>query len=296
MKAEAQLLDRLTTPLHRLLLIAAVAAMSLALLAPPLWAQTSSAFSQGDDPLEINAEQGIEWRRDENVYVARGNARAASGDLEVFADVLTAHYRELPEGGTEIYRIDANGNVRIVSPNETVYGDNGVYDLEQEVMVLVGNDLRLVGPTDTITARDSLEYWETKKVAVARGNAVAVRDDKRIRADVLSAYFEPDSNGKLNLERIDAQGNVEVATPTEFATGNQGVYFVPQEIATLTGEVKITRAENQMNGQYAEVNLATGISRLLAAPPGQSVREGPGRVQGLILPRATGDSDTQTTN
>ena len=42
--------------------------------------------------------------------------------------------------------------------------------------------------TDVVTARDSLEWYDQKQVAVARGDAVAVRDDaKRIRADVLTA-------------------------------------------------------------------------------------------------------------
>ncbi len=52
-------------------------------------------------------------------------------------------------------------------------------------------------------------------------------------------------------------------------------------MAELFGAVKITRGQNQLNGGYAEVNLATGVSRLLAAPPG-GVAEG--RVRGLLVP------------
>jgi lipopolysaccharide export system protein LptA len=40
--------------------------------------------------------------------------------------------------------------------------------------------------------------------------------------------------------------------------------------------VRITRGQNQLNGTRAEVNLKTGISRLL---PGRS-----GQVHGLIVP------------
>jgi len=132
-----------------------------------------------------------------------------------------------------------------------VYGDRGAYDVPNGVLVLVGDDLRLEGQQDKITARDSLEYWETKNMAVARGDAVAVREDKRIQADVLSAHFEPDAAGDLVLTRIDAFGDVRIATATEFARGERGVYYVDREFATLTGSVKITREENQMNGEYA---------------------------------------------
>ncbi len=248
----------------------------------PTAAQGLKGLQSGDQPLEINAEEGIEWRRNEQLYIARGNAQAIRGELTLYADVMTAHYGETGTGGTDIDRIDVEGNVRIVSPSQTVYGDRGAYDVPNGVLVLVGDDLRLVSKNDVITARDSLEYWEAKSMAVARGDAVAVRDDKRIQADVLSAIFAPDSEGELALTRIDAFGNVRIATATDFARGDRGVYYVDREFATLSGAVKITREENQMNGEYAEINMKTGVSRLLAGAPGSKPTT---RVRGLLVPK-----------
>ncbi len=258
-------------------------AVPLSLFLPaPAPAQGIAGLTGGDEPLEINADQGIEWRRNEQTYVARGNASATRGKISVFADVLIAHYRPVPGRASEIDRIDAEGNVRIVSPTETIYGDRGAYDVVNGVLVLVGKDLRLVGEKDLITARDSLEYWEKRQVAVARGDAVAVREDKRIRADVLTAHFEPAANQDLQLTKVDAFGNVRVNTATEFARGDRGVYYVERQFATLSGSVKITREDNQLNGEYAEVDMASGVSRLLAAPPGSASTT---RVQGLIVPK-----------
>ena len=261
--------------------------VALALLWPlvlgvPAAAQGLKGLQSGDQPLEINAQEGIEWRRNEQLYIARGNAEAIRGELTVYADVMTAHYGETEAGGTDIDRIDLEGNVRIVSPTETIYGDRGVYDVPNGVLVLVGDDLRLVGETDTITARDSLEYWEQKNMAVARGDAVAVREGKRIQADVLSAHFTPDAGDDLVLTRIDAFGNVRIVTATDFARGERGVYYVDREFATLSGAVKITREDNQMNGEYAEIDMKTGISRLLAGAPGTKSKS---RVQGLLVPK-----------
>ncbi|MEE9209684.1 MAG: LptA/OstA family protein [Kiloniellales bacterium] len=251
-------------------------------------AQGLKGLQSGDEPLEINAEEGIEWRRNEQLYIARGNAEAIRGDLTVYADVMTAHYGKTEAGNSDIDRIDVVGNVRIVSPTETVYGDRGVYDVANGVLVLVGDDLRLESAQDTISARDSLEYWELKRMAVARGDAVAVRADKRIRADVLSAHFEPDAADNLVLTRIDAYGNVRISTATEFASGDRGVYYVEREFATLTGSVKITREDNQLNGQYAEIDMKTGVSRLLAGPPGTKITA---RVRGLIVPKRKPKTD-----
>lgn len=263
----------------------ALACFSLA-AALPAAAQSVTATQDGArGPLEINADQGIEWRRDINQYIARGNARAAQNNLEVYADILIAHYREAATGGTEIYQVDAEGNVVVVSPGERVYGDLGRYDVDRGLVVLWGENLRLETPEEVISARESLEYWEDQQIAVARGEAVAVREDKRLTADTLTAHFVPDANGKMIIERVDGLGNVQISTPTDFVRGDKGVYYVGKQLATLSGAVKITRGDNQLNGAYAEVDLETGISRLLSGPPGSKG----GRVRGILVPRRKPD-------
>ena len=247
----------------------------------------------GGAPLEIEADRGIEWHRKAKQYIARGNARAARGSLEIFADLLTAHYRQGTSGKSEIYRIDAEGSVRMVSPGEAAYADKAVYQVEKGLLVLTGRDLRLETAQDLVRARDSLEYWEHQQVAVARGAARATRDDREIAADILTAYFAPDAQDRLQLDIVRADGNVRIATPTEFARGDGGVYYVAQQIATLKGAVKITRGESQLNGEYAEVDLESGVSRLLGAPPGQP---GDARVRGLLVPEekpAEGESPAE---
>ena len=54
---------------------------------------------------------------------------------------------------------------------------------------MTGRNLKLTTPQDVLTARDSLEYWAQKHMAVARGNAVVLTNDgKRVAADTLVAY------------------------------------------------------------------------------------------------------------
>lgn len=263
----------------------ACALVALLLLPPavaaPAHGQNLLSFGSGEEPVEITAEEGIEWRRKEKVYIASGKARAARGEIELFGDILSAFYRDGADGSTEIYRVEAHGNVRILSPNERVYGDDGYYDVERGVVTLTGKALRLETGGDSITANESLEYWEAKQLAVARGGAVASRGDKSLSADLLVGHFRKDDEGRLVLSQVDAEGQVEISTPTDFVTSKSGVYHVDKELAELIGNVKITRGEAQLNGEYAEVNLATGVSRLLAAPPGG---EPDSRVRGLIVP------------
>jgi lipopolysaccharide export system protein LptA len=246
-------------------------------------AQSISSFAGGNKPLEIQAEEGIEWRRKEQLYIARGKARAVHGDVTVLAEVMSAHYAKDAEGNSAIDQVEIVGNVVIEAPNGKAFGDRGIYELAKGTFILFGNDLRLESGADRVTARDSLEYWEAERQAIARGDARATREDKEIRADLLIAFFEPGEATDFKLARIEAQGNVAIKTATEFAKGARGVYYVDREFATLSGDVKITRDGNQLNGEYAEVDLASGVSRLLASAPDGTV--GTDRVHGLIQPK-----------
>ncbi len=263
------------------------AALALAVLlsATPLPAAAQGfdfASRAGDGPVEVVADNGIEWHQDRRVFIARGNATAARASVTVTADVLTAHYREVG-GRTDIWRLDAEGDVVIRTPTETATGASATYDVDSGRMVLKGAP-RLVTPTDTVTASESLEYTEGTRVAVARGDAVASRDDKRIRSDVLTARFVDDGKGSLVLGQADASGNVVLTTAQDVVTGDEGHYDAESGIATLSGSVKITRDDNQLNGGYAQVNLKTGISKLFAAAPGTAGKRQ--RVQGLFVPES----------
>jgi lipopolysaccharide export system protein LptA len=300
-------------------------------------------------PITITANDGIEWQQVQQEVIARGNATAVRGNVTVVADRLIAFYRkkapaadapapaapatpatpakaagsasDQPDAtdtsGTEIFRLRAEGNVHIFTTTDQAQGDVAVYDIDQSVMVMTGHDLKLTTPNEVLTARDTMEYWTQKHMAVARGNAVAVtKDARRIAADVLVAYTAdtsapaqgapsapakpappPPAAGAANttagsgddlaqsgkLEKVEAFGHVSVRTPTDIATGDRAVYVPDTGIARLAGNVHITRGQNQLNGQEAEVNMKTGISRLL--------RGGDKRVAGLVVPNDASSRD-----
>ncbi len=255
-------------------------------LVSPAQPQTlSQEGDQGSPPIEVEAENGIEWQREKKVVLARGNARAIRGDTEVRADVLSAHYRELSNGNSEIWRLEADGNVQISSPTETAYGEKGIYDVEAGVLQLSGgDDLRLVSEDTEVRADRHLEFWPEKQVLYARGNASAVQKDNRLDAETLTAFFAENAEGKTELTRIEASENVKVTTPEEVLRADEGVYNLETGIATLTGSVKITRGRNQLNGCRGEVDMNKGVSKIFGCKPGAS---GAPRVRGLIHP----DSD-----
>lgn len=258
---------------------------ALALLPPLLQAPAmaqSLGITAGEDPIEIEADQGIEWQRGNQLYIARGNARARQLDRTVDADSLTAHYRPTSDGRNQVYRLDADGNVRITSPRETATGDHAVYDVLGAVLVITGRAVSLKTAADLVTATQAIEYHERARYAVARGDAVAVRENQRVRADVLVGHFvdlPANTGGGSEMRRMEAFGNVRIDTATDIVFADHGDYDLRSGIVKLDGNVRITRADTQLNGERAEVNLNTGVSRLLSGSG-----PGGGRVQGLLVP------------
>jgi lipopolysaccharide export system protein LptA len=229
-------------------------------------------------PVAVEADQGIEWQQEKQLYIARGNAKAVRGDVTVYGQVLMAYYRKTPSGGSDIWRLEADDKVKITSPTATALGDRAIYDVDNAIFVLTGKALDLTLPKTDIKARDSLEYWQQKQYAVARGDAVATREDKTVRADILTAHLKPDQKGELQISSIEAFRNVVIATQSAVARALYGDYNLDSGIAVLKGSVKITRGEDQLDGECAEVNMNTGISRLFACAKED-------RVRGLIAPK-----------
>jgi lipopolysaccharide export system protein LptA len=277
----------------RTLSAAGLAAYLLAFLVAcglPLSA-AAAADDRSPEAIEIDAENGIEWRRDEQLVLARGNARAVRGDMTVRAQVLSARYREGADGSDEIWQLEADGNVEIRSPGETVYAEHATYDLDRRVVNLRGDRVRLLTDGNEITA-DRMEYWTERRKLIARGNAEAVEGDRRLRAATLTAYLaDPDSPAAQSsrLERVEAKDDVWVITPSEVLRGDAGSYDAGRDMATLTGDVRITRGPNQLNGCRGEVDLRAGISRLLACEDegaGGTGGTGGDRVRGLVIPES----------
>jgi lipopolysaccharide export system protein LptA len=292
-----------------------------ALLSLPVRAQQLDLSHGG--PIDITAQGGIEWRQAQQEVIASGDARAVRDNVTVTADRLIAWYRKkgtvgAPQAqqaaagaggepsteGNEVYRLQAEGHVHIYTATDQAFGDKATYDMDEGVLVLTGHDLRLITPNEYITARDDLEYWPPKHMAVARGDAVVLtKDQKRIAGDTLVAYTTDNpppgqtaaasghgsaDHGSANhgladplaasgkLQRVEAFGHVSVRTPTDTVTGDRAVYVISSGRARIVGNVHITRGQNQLNGAEADVNMKTGIATLVALP-----RE---RVRGLVLP------------
>lgn len=295
-------------------------ATGLALLMAPAHAQSlgfGGSRTGTPQPINITAQNGIDWNQKAHTITARGAAQAVRGNVTITADQLIAHYapktggaKPAPEatpatssglgsvesGSSKITELDAVGHVHIFTKTDQAFGDHAVYHMKRHELVLTGHALKLTTPKDTVTARDAIQYWSVERKAVAIGNAVIVGTDNRsIAADRLTGFFVPTGaatpapsspkpgqtpdDQASRLKKVIAVGHVVVRTATDIATGDHGIYHPATGIAILTGNVHITRGPNELTGEKGRVNMKTGIATLVATKGH--------RVEGMVIPDST---------
>lgn len=232
-------------------------------------------FGDSSEAIDISADGGLEWRRKEHVYIARGNAKAVRGTSVAEADVLSAYYDTT---GNNLQRLLAEGHAKLTSGSTLMTGDRGDYDAVMKVLRMTGGDLKVESGDQTITATTAIDYWPDRNVMNALGNSKIVRRDTTINADQSVFYLRKDAQNKSSVYQIESTGHVTIKTPKQTATAKKLVHNIDRDITVLSGNVQITEGDRQIMGERAEIDHKTGVSRLLSS--------GGGRVHVNIKPKS----------
>ncbi|MCK5374119.1 MAG: ostA-like family protein [Alphaproteobacteria bacterium] len=246
-----------------------------------------------DKPIEITADESLEWHRNDLFFKAKENVHAVQGMTKLSCDELIAKYRNSEKSNIDIYSIEASGNVSIISADSKVYGQKAVYDVDKGLAQMTGKNLRLVSEDQTVRARDKFIYQIATGRLEAIGNAVAVREGDKIEADKLVTVFVDGKDGKRRLKTFDAIGHVVITTPDEVLTGKKARYDAKTSVAELTGNVRITRGQSFVEGVRAQVDLNTNISKIFGAVASSRVESNEVKTEDTISGQDnTGQGDT----
>ena len=264
----------------------------LALAGQYSFAQEGSRNSgtTSSQPIEIKADDALEWDRENQTYTAQGKAVATQGDTSVHAETLIADYKKGEDGSIQIWKLTALKGVELRAPEGTAFGDKAIYLIEDGRAEMTGEKLTLKNPDQIITAKDRFEYYADEDKFIAIGDVIVKREEDTLKADKAITFFKTDENEERTLDRLEAEGNVEIITPEETLTGRVGNYDPQSEIAELIGNVKIVRGPNVLTGNRATADLKTNISRVYGAPKAGE------RVKGIFFPQNKDDTKVQDKN
>ncbi len=172
------MMARIAPPLiiHALRVLMAVLGMAL----------TMPAMAQS---LIVEADQQIEWRRDANQYIARGNAVIVSDEITIKANTIIADYdpgqaENATPSNNRITTITAQGNAHITHKNaqnapQTATGDEAIYDAETKTITINGN-VELHEGENTLTG---------DKAVIQLNGGTSILTSNRGGARVKGAFF-----------------------------------------------------------------------------------------------------------
>lgn len=134
---------------------------------------------------------------------------------------------------------------------------------------------------------DELEVRQRDNLAVFSGAVEARQGDMTFFADSVTVYYA-DGGDALNpsIDRLDAEGNVRLTSPSESATSNWAVYDVNGGLMTLGGSVVLAQGDSVLRGERLVINLESGVTRFEGGEADVS-----GRVRGRF---STPDDEDET--
>ncbi|MBM3468044.1 MAG: hypothetical protein FJX71_01270 [Alphaproteobacteria bacterium] len=126
---------------------------------------------------------------------------------------------------------------------------------------------------------EQINCEQNQNTCTALGNAVAekLNDPKKkiLKADKITVHFtKKQGNEPTKIALLEAEGNVFFIIGDIIIKGKKGNYITESETAEVFEDVKITDDKNQLDGNYASVNMRTGH---------YSIKGDKNRVQALIF-------------
>ena len=160
--------------------------------------------------------------------------------------------------------------------NEPVHIEAATLEVrDKEQLATFSGDVRVQQGDTTMRCTTLVVFYDRE--AGNTPNASAAKPAPKTKARTMTAAT-PGPGGEQKIKRLEARGNVVVTQKEQTATGKLGIFDMPSNTVTLTGEVVMTQGQNVLRGDKLVVNLTDGVSRV------ESAKNGRGRVEGLFVP------------
>ncbi|KFG90655.1 Lipopolysaccharide transport periplasmic protein LptA precursor [Sphingobium herbicidovorans NBRC 16415] len=108
---------------------------------------------------------------------------------------------------------------------------------------------------------DRIEVQDRADRVVVSGNVEVTQAGMKLNAARMTvAYRNGTGDSGVEIDRIDASGNVVVTKGSETARGNVAIYDLNRRLITMLGNVSLTQGSNRLTGGRLVIDLTSGRS------------------------------------
>ena len=162
---------------------------ALILTAGPAAAQ----LAQGKGPVDVTADSQ-DYTNSQCVNVWRGNVEALQENARLRTDLLKAFFQSKSKAGSsntscgDLVRMEAQGAIYYVTPQQRVHGDNAVYEAATDTLTLTGD---VVAVQDQNVIRGQKMIINTK---TGEGHMVGAATGRNQPGRVRGVFYPKQSN------------------------------------------------------------------------------------------------------
>ncbi len=216
---------------------------------------------------ELTAEKENRYYLNEDKIISEKNVVLRQKDKSIRADkVISFLTKSSPK---EVTKAEAYGNVLVKTATSTAKGVEGYYEPERNLIRLYGKPQK----------------------EKQNGIVTLTQGDKTLFANQIFVHLLP--SNKNEIDYVEALGQVKVRTPTETASGAEGVYNLrrhkvllygsPRQSRNKKGKVKITQGENVLTADNVVMYLLKNNKTI-------DYVEALGKVK-VVTPKGTAEGD-----
>ncbi len=224
---------------------------------------TCNVYARELGQTEITAEDGIEVYQDEKYYLLKKNVKIESDDLNLIGDTIKIYF---DEDLYDIKKIDANGNVNIISKTNDINanGTKVVFYTNKEEIFVDGLGSKLTTKNITMISDGFINVKNLVGEFILNGtNSKITTENITIEGNLIEGFFNSESNLNdiKNIKVTDEKLAYVKSNDTEMYA-NLIKYNKETSLIELEDNVKIIDGSETITGDYAEINTETNSYKI----------------------------------
>jgi len=224
---------------------------------------TCNVYARELGQTEITAEDGIEVYQDEKYYLLKKNVKIESDDLNLIGDTIKIYF---DEDLYDIKKIDANGNVKIISKINDINanGTNVVLFTNKEEIFIDGLGSKLITKNITMFSDGFINVKNLVGEFILNGtNSKITTENIIVEGNFIEGFFnsETNINDIINIKVTDEKLAYVKSNDTEMYA-NLIKYNKETSLIELKDNVKIIDGDETITGDYAQINTKTNSYKI----------------------------------